>query len=75
MPKKLKSNCPERAKMTMVTRATRVAFLAVRVLSFSLSSEVMVMKRGMVLRGLIRVKNEVKHKSPKVRASFMGRFL
>jgi hypothetical protein len=34
----------------------------------------MVIKTGMVLSGLISVKNEVKHKSPKERASFMVQF-
>jgi len=55
----------------MVINATMVAFLAVRFRSFSLSSAVMVIKTGMVLSGFIKVKNEVKHKRPKERASFI----
>jgi hypothetical protein len=61
--------------MMMVIKATMDAFRAVRVRSFSLRPAVMVMKTGMVLSGLISVKNEVKHKSPKERASFMVQFL
>jgi hypothetical protein len=71
MPKKENSNWPESAKAMIVINATMVAFLAVLFLSFTLSSAVMVIKMGILLSGLISVKNEVKHKSPKVSASFM----
>jgi hypothetical protein len=60
MPKKLKSIFPENANATMVKKAIIVAFLAVFVRSFMVKLAVMVMKIGMVPRGLISVKNEVK---------------
>ncbi len=59
----------------MVINATIDAFRAVRVRSLSVKPAVMVIKTGMVLSGLMSVKNEVKHKSPKESASFMSQSL
>jgi hypothetical protein len=73
IPKKLNNNWPEKAKKTIVMNETHEALLAVFFL-FSLSNEdVIVIKIGIVPRGFISVKKEVKHRSPKDINSFMIR--
>ncbi len=69
--KKLKKSCPLKAKNKTVKKAMITAFRAVLFLSFTVNSDVIDMKIGMVPRGLIRVKNEVKANSPKLKSSFM----
>ncbi|MNE48284.1 hypothetical protein D3C80_1427380 [compost metagenome] len=59
----------------MIKKAMSDAFLVVLTLSFSDNSVVIVKKIGIVPNGLISVKNEVKHKSPKESKSFIFLFI
>lgn len=68
MPKKENSSCPEKAKPQRMKKEYKVAFFAVLFLSFFGRSDVMARKTGIVPSGLIRVKNEVKHKKRKEKA-------
>ena len=75
IPKKLNNNWPESAKPTIVKNPTTEAFFAVAFRCFISSSEVMVMKIGIVPKGLISVKNEVKQSRPKDIESCIDRVL
>jgi hypothetical protein len=56
----------------MVAKATKEAFIAVFALAFSFKVAVIVIYTGIVPKGFINVKKEVKHKSPKEIKSFIS---
>jgi hypothetical protein len=67
IPKNLNKTCPEKAKAIMVINATILAFLAV-LLRFSLLNVFVIdIKIGIVPKGFINVKNEVKIKIANVK--------
>ena len=78
MPKNLNNSCPVKAKAMIVISPTIEAFLAVRFLSATDSSVVIDRNIGIIPKGFMRVKNEVKHKSPYVANSdiiFLGFYM
>lgn len=60
IPKNSNNSCPEKANAKIVANATIVAFLAVCLRLLLLKVEVIDIKIGIVPKGLIRVKKEVK---------------
>ena len=78
IPKNLNSSCPVNAKARIVKNPIMEAFLAVRFLSATVRSAVIDKNMGIVPKGFMRVKNEVKHKSPYVANSdiiFLGFYM
>ena len=61
MPKNLKRNCPEKVKTMSMMKEIMVALLTMRFRSSLPMPFVMVRKTGIVPRGLVSVKNDVKH--------------
>ena len=61
IPKKRNRNCPANTKINKAQQATTVARTATARRSFSPKEFVMVRKTGIVLKGLVMVKSDVKH--------------
>ena len=60
------------AKVIIIKNEIKDAFFAVRILALSDKSVVIVKKIGIVPNGLMRVKNEVRLKSPKANNVFIN---
>ena len=72
IPKNLKRNCPAKTKTIKVINETSVARLTIERRSFSVIPCVIVKKTGIVPKGFVNVKKEVKHNNAKgMRVSIM----
>ena len=72
IPKNLKRNCPAKTKTIKVINDTKVARLTMERRSLSVIPCVIVKKTGIVPKGLVNVKKEVKHNKAKgIRVSIM----
>ena len=65
MPKNLNKNCPQKVKPNNIKKEVIVARFIIRLRSTSLKPLVMVRNTGIVPKGLVKVKKEVKHNSAK----------
>ena len=65
IPKNLKRNCPAKTKTINVINETSVARLTIERRSLSVIPCVIVKKTGIVPKGLVSVKKEVKHNNAK----------
>jgi len=70
IPKKLNRMSPEKANRISVIKAVTTAFAAVCLRAWGVRSAVMVINTGIIAKGFMSVKKEVKAKSPKAKSSF-----
>ena len=65
IPKNLNKNWPQKVKPIKIRNEVMVARLIIRFRSSSLKPLVIVRKTGIVPKGFVKVKNDVKHNSAK----------